>query len=177
LRHGLRRPVLADPALAREIEAAVERIAGEGASPEGRALAVAVAEAEIDLARIARVRADLIAQQAAGRDVEKQLLAIERYERRARVRREFAVEDLAAATTVGEGGVQNKAKANEAERRGASEQKEAKANEAKRWGASEQNEAKANEAKRWGASEQNKAKPNEAEGREALRVGPGHSAG
>ncbi len=117
LRHGLSVPVRADPALAREVEVCAIRIAGDGASPERRALALGLAEAEIDLARIARVRADLTAQQAAGRDVEKQLSAIERYERRARIHHELAVEDWAAATAVarGEAVEQNKATQNEAD--------------------------------------------------------------
>ncbi|HUI97367.1 MAG TPA: hypothetical protein VLX44_16545 [Xanthobacteraceae bacterium] len=132
LRHGLSRPVRADPALAREVEAIATRIAGEGATPERRTLAIAVAEAEIDLARIARVRADLSAQQAAGRDVEKQLLAIERYERRARCRHEFAVEDFAAATAVagGEGAAQNRATQDEADCRSRAEQNRARPIEA-----------------------------------------------
>jgi hypothetical protein len=149
LRHGLTRPVLADPALAREVEARAHRIAGEGASPERRALAVAVAEAEIDLARIARVRADLAAQIAAGCDVEKQLPAIDRYERRAQCRHEFALEDLAAATTAAEAAAaaQSKARQDEADPQGGREQSEPERNEPEWQGGHEQDEPKRNEAK------------------------------
>lgn len=95
-RHGLSVSVLADPALAREVEACARRIAGEGASAARRELALHVAEAEIDLARIERVRQALNAALAPGRDVHQQLLRIERYARRARFRHEIALEDLAA---------------------------------------------------------------------------------
>ncbi|HUI96057.1 MAG TPA: hypothetical protein VLX44_09915 [Xanthobacteraceae bacterium] len=95
-RHGLSVPVLADPALAREVEACAGRIAGEGASAARREIALHVAEAEIDLARIERVRQALSAALAAGRDVRQQLPRIERYARRARFRHEMALADLAA---------------------------------------------------------------------------------
>jgi hypothetical protein len=103
LRHGLSRPVLADPVLAREVEARASAIAGKAASPAHHELAMAIAEAEVDLARIARVRADLTARRAAGCDVEKQLLALERYARRARFRHEIAREAFAAAPSLASG--------------------------------------------------------------------------
>ena len=60
LRHGLRSPISADPALSAEVEALAREIAGEGASQEQQVLATRVAEAQIDLKRIRRARHDLL---------------------------------------------------------------------------------------------------------------------
>ncbi|SRR5260370_539889 len=54
-RHGLRVPVLSDPALSAEVEAMAREIAGDG-SPELIELARRIAEAEVDVMRIRRVR-------------------------------------------------------------------------------------------------------------------------
>jgi len=164
LRHGLSRPVRTDPALAREVETCACRIAGEGASPARHALAVAVAEAEVDLARIARVRQLLTAERAAGRNVEKQLLAIDRYARRARFRHKLALEDLGVATTGADGeGAQNKAKPNEPAQNEPAWQNKAKPNEPAQNEPARQNKAKPNEAEPNEADWQNKAEQNEAE--------------
>jgi hypothetical protein len=151
-RHGLSRPVLADPVLAREVEARAHRIAGAGAS---HALAMRVAEAEVDLARIARVRQQLTARLAAGGGAARQLARIERYERRARFRLELALAELdAAAPTPGDAGVlaegpkQNEAARNEADWQNKAEQNEAAQNEAD-W----RNKAKQNEPDWRGSSE------------------------
>src|SRR5690242_21762323 len=60
LRHGLSLPVLADPALAPEVAALTARIAGEGADPARHAAAVWIAEAQVDVLRVRRVRAGLM---------------------------------------------------------------------------------------------------------------------
>ena len=58
-RHGLRIPVLSDPALSAEAEAMAREIAGD-ASFELIELARRIAEAQIDVIRIRRVRNDLL---------------------------------------------------------------------------------------------------------------------
>ena len=60
-RHGLRIPVLSDPALSAEVEALAQKIAGNG-SPELLELARKIAEAEIDVIRVRRARTDLISR-------------------------------------------------------------------------------------------------------------------
>jgi len=100
LRHGLSLPVLADPVLAPEVEALARKLAGEGARGARHVLAIPVADAQIDLVRIRRVRLELNAQLAAGRDVTRQLLRIERYERRAWSRRQKAIEAFDATIMV-----------------------------------------------------------------------------
>ncbi len=58
-RHGLRVPVLSDPVLSAEVEAMARQIAGD-ASAELIELARRIAEAEIDVMRVRRVRNDLL---------------------------------------------------------------------------------------------------------------------
>ena len=58
-RHGLRVPVLSDPVLSAEVETMAREIAGD-ASSELMELARRIAEAEIDVMRIRRVRNDLL---------------------------------------------------------------------------------------------------------------------
>ena len=60
-RHGLRVPVLSDPALSAEVEALTRRIAGN-ACLELVDLARRIAEAEIDVIRVRRVRHDLVSR-------------------------------------------------------------------------------------------------------------------
>ena len=79
LRHGLSLPVAADPATAAAVEALIRQILAApvveaGASAERIALAQAVAEAQVDVARLAQ-----------------RLAAINRYERSALWRRKFAI--------------------------------------------------------------------------------------
>jgi hypothetical protein len=58
-RHGLRVPVLSDPLLSAEVEATAREIAGD-ASQELIELARRIAEAEVDVMRVRRVRNDLL---------------------------------------------------------------------------------------------------------------------
>jgi hypothetical protein len=60
-RHGLRIPVLLDPAMSAEVDIMARRIAGD-AAPELVELARQVAEAEIDVIRVRRARNDLISR-------------------------------------------------------------------------------------------------------------------
>src|SRR5262249_5737807 len=65
-RHGLSLPVLADPALAPDVAALARAIAGAGASDACHAAAARIAEAQIDLLRVRRIRAELMAAVLAG---------------------------------------------------------------------------------------------------------------
>src|SRR5215510_6906587 len=56
LRHGLSLPVLADPALAPEVTALAGRIASPGASGAAQAAALRIAEAQVNVLRMRRVR-------------------------------------------------------------------------------------------------------------------------
>jgi hypothetical protein len=58
-RHGLRIPVLSDPALSAAVEVMAQKIA-RTADPELVALARRIAEAEVDVLRVRRVRNDLM---------------------------------------------------------------------------------------------------------------------
>ena len=59
-RHGLRSPVLADPALSAEVQELAREIAGARASWDELALAARIAEAQVDLVRVRRARHDLL---------------------------------------------------------------------------------------------------------------------
>jgi hypothetical protein len=60
LRHGLRVPILADPAFSEEIEILTRRIIDIDANPQLVDLARRIAEAEVDITRIRHVRAKMI---------------------------------------------------------------------------------------------------------------------
>jgi hypothetical protein len=124
-RHGLSVPVLGDPVTAREVEALTLRIAPD-ADAETGALARRVAQAQMDLIRVRRVRHELLAEAlgnvGGGRrpadaklaartppsqrpdeiskllsDLASRLAATHRYERDALSRRKFAIRDFDAA--------------------------------------------------------------------------------
>jgi hypothetical protein len=109
VRYGLSLPVLADPATAAEVQALMRQLCST-ADAETNELARAVAQAQVDLIRIRRVRQGLIAavfsHVADGPekavigpgaapfrlpDLVVQLAATDRYERRALSRRKFAM--------------------------------------------------------------------------------------
>jgi hypothetical protein len=91
LRHGLSLPVLADPALAAEVAVLARRIAGEGASEPRRAAALRIAEAQVDIERIRRVRNQIMIEGFAAADPTARLMRLDRYERRALSRRKSAI--------------------------------------------------------------------------------------
>jgi hypothetical protein len=123
-RHGLSVPVVGDPVTARAVEALTLRIASD-ADAETGALARRVAQAQMDLIRVRRVRHELLAEAlgnvGGGRgpaeaklaarvspsqhsdqiskllsDLASRLAAMHRYERDALSRRKFAIRDFDA---------------------------------------------------------------------------------
>jgi hypothetical protein len=93
-RHGLTLLVFADPVLEPAVEALARRIVGEGASAAAYALAVRIAEAQVDLARVRRIRTELMAELARTNKAPAELARIDRYERRALSRRKFAIREF-----------------------------------------------------------------------------------
>jgi hypothetical protein len=91
LRHGLSLPVLADPGLAAEAAELARRIAGEGATEPRRAAALRIAEAQVDIERIRRVRTQIMIEGFAAADPSARLIRLDRYERRALSRRKSAI--------------------------------------------------------------------------------------
>jgi hypothetical protein len=110
LRHGLAARVVGDPTEATEVDRAAAAICGPQADPLEREQALIVAEAQVILKRVRRVRAQLMEQMSLPptQDLDApdttstsvmdlsapyvdQLLRLERYERRALSRRKRAV--------------------------------------------------------------------------------------
>jgi hypothetical protein len=96
-RHGLSLPVALDAALAPEVAALAREIAGDGASIARRAAAARIAEAQVDLVRIRRVRLAVTEQLLAGQERTRELVRLDRYEGRALRRRKRALHDFDAA--------------------------------------------------------------------------------
>jgi hypothetical protein len=102
-RHGLAVPVLADPALAPEVDALAREIetsvAGKALDPAGHALACRIAEAMIDLRRVRTAALPLTAEvHADPRNARalRDLARLGRYERRAQSRRNSAIRAFVA---------------------------------------------------------------------------------
>src|SRR5580704_9318196 len=102
-RHGLSVPITSDPVLAIEVEELARRLVGDLEDAEIAAPARAFAEAEVDVARVKRVRLERIRHLLALRaEVENaatrkdiaavvgELAKLDRYDRRARGRRKLA---------------------------------------------------------------------------------------
>jgi hypothetical protein len=102
-RHGLSVPITSDPVLAIEVEDLARRLVGDLGDAEIAAPARAFAEAEVDVARVKRVRLERIRHLLGlGAEVESpttykdiaavvgELAKLDRYDRRARARRKLA---------------------------------------------------------------------------------------
>jgi len=100
LRHGLSRPLEADPAALIRVRQMTGLLVPEGADDTQIAAAVAVAQAEAQLLRVAAIRRRLLANldvAAANLKQLRRLAALDRYERQAFTRRRRAARTLSAA--------------------------------------------------------------------------------
>ena len=93
LRHGLNRPAACDPAWRGRIEALARVIAGPEATTERLALAWMIAAAQIEVVRVRHARCELWPADPGAPGAIQKLAALDRYERRALVRR-YAAMDL-----------------------------------------------------------------------------------
>ena len=103
-RHGLNISVVTDPGLLQEVEELAHKIAGLPATPVVLDLARTIAEAQIDIRRIRRIRYELLTRcvpestTASSTPVlsvdPRRLMFLERYERRALSRQKSAVRAL-----------------------------------------------------------------------------------
>jgi|tagenome__1003787_1003787.scaffolds.fasta_scaffold19876571_2 hypothetical protein len=100
LRHGLAVAVLADARRTQQVEELVRVVLGSNPEKEYLGLAFGIAEAQVELLRVREVRTKIMAgarQSLADErvnDVISELVACERYERRAFSRRQTAMREL-----------------------------------------------------------------------------------
>jgi hypothetical protein len=90
-RHGLTLALCCEPGTDEKVAALARAIAGADATPSLVALATPIAIAQLDLVWMQRVRLHLVTAAFQTRGDTRRLAALERYERRVRLRRELAV--------------------------------------------------------------------------------------
>ena len=97
-RHGLSLSVAVNPLFADQVTALAHKFVGRSCDSEVCELAYEAAAAQIDLARIRWARHDLLSRgdEVDYEELAKQLIRIDRYERRALSRRKFAIRALNA---------------------------------------------------------------------------------
>jgi hypothetical protein len=99
-KHGLSLSALHDPEAARAIEGLAGAIAGAGPSIEQRERAWRIATAQIDIERTRQARCRLLAEPIETPGLTERLVLIDRYERRARSRRKFAIRNFGSLAGV-----------------------------------------------------------------------------
>jgi hypothetical protein len=90
-------PAASDDLTSQEIVALAQAIAGPGADPVLRELALPLAAAQIDLLRIRRIRHELLSAALRDNARTRRLAAADRYEGRALARRAVAIRNFEAA--------------------------------------------------------------------------------
>ena len=95
-RHGLSLPIAALPALSQQAEMLAQEIARGATDQTLLELARRIAEAQLDLVRIRQVRQRLLVENMQDAKLSEQLIALDRYERRAFSRRKLAIREFSA---------------------------------------------------------------------------------
>src|SRR5215831_3580628 len=101
LRHGLSLPLTADPAASMKARQLAQMLVPKGADDMQVVTAVEVAQAHVQMLRVAAVRSELVANTdfaSANLKQVRRIAALDRYERQALTRRRQAARKLSAAS-------------------------------------------------------------------------------